>query len=154
MTIVNAVPEDFGELVSIYEREGLVDEVSLVGKDARKEFAEIGTKRIIWLAKDEGITVGSIQLVLDSEKKDLANGMNRAMIHHLRVSYSHHGKRIGSKLYKTAEQKAKELGVKTLTLEVEKSNTKAKEIYEHWGFVYVGEGEDPNEVVMEKRLHI
>jgi ribosomal protein S18 acetylase RimI-like enzyme len=145
-----AQKHEWDKLVDIYRREGLTNEVVLVSKDARQEFAEIGARRLIWFAQVNNRVEGSIQLVLDSDQKILANGSDRAMIHHLRVSQAFQNSGIGSLLNQTIEAEAINRKIKTLTLEVEKKNTKATAIYKHWGYSYLCDGKNPTEIIMKK----
>lgn len=144
--------DEFDKLVDIYRREGLTDEVDLVNKHAAENFKEIGSNRIIWFAEINGQVIGAIQLVLNSPHKDMANGSTIAMIHHLRVSRNHQGNKIGSKLLNTLEEEAKKRNYKMITLEIEKTNYTAKSIYEHWGYKYIKDGTNPQEIIMMKEL--
>ena len=150
--IRQARPAEWDKLVDIYRRENIKSELELVAKHAQKEFPEIGTKRLIWFAEEGSLVIGAIQLVLKSEQVDLANGQTTAMIHHLRIAQDYQTTGIGSLLNKTVEQEARLRGIKTLTLEVEKINHKAREIYKHWGYRYFRAGKDPAEIVMIKSL--
>ncbi len=153
LIIRKAKIEEWNELVDIYKREKLEDDVKKVRQEAPKEFQEIGEKRIIWLAEVDGLVVGAIQLVLSSSQKDLADGKKIAMVHHIRVAEDFQGKGIGSKLTKVLEKEAKKRNIHRLTLEVEKSNPKAQKIYKHWGYRCLREGKDPKEIVMFREIN-
>jgi ribosomal protein S18 acetylase RimI-like enzyme len=147
-----AKQNDWNQLVGIYKREGADDQVELVERDAKKEFLEIGTSRIIWFAEVDSEVVGAVQLVLNSTQQDLADNKEIAMVHHFRVSKNYQKKGIGKKLYEALEQEAKDRGIKKLTLEVDKDNPYAQDIYKNWGYEYLREGKDPIEIVMIKSL--
>jgi ribosomal protein S18 acetylase RimI-like enzyme len=147
-----ALANEWDKLIDIYRREGQKEELNLVSKHAKIEFPEIGTRRIIWFAEDNEVIVGSIQLILDSDQKNLANGTVRGMIHHIRVEKDFQNTGIGSSLNQILEAVARIRKLKELTLEVEKSNIKARQIYEHWGYNYLCDGKDATEIVMIKQL--
>ncbi len=147
-----AKQNEWDKLVGIYKREGLEEQAILVERDAKKEFAEIGMSRIIWFAELDSVVVGAVQLVLNSTQQDLADNKEVAMIHHFRVSSDHQKQGIGTKLYSYLEKEAKNRGIKKLTLEVDKDNPYAQNIYKKWGYEYLREGRDPVEIVMIKNL--
>lgn len=100
---------EWDKLVDIYRRKGQKEEIDLVTEHAQQEFPEIGTRRIIWFAEKNDTVIGAIQLLLDSFQKDLADGVYRGMIHHLRVSDPFQSSGIGSLLNRAVEDEAKRI---------------------------------------------
>ena len=138
------------ELINIYRNEGIdVNKDNLI-RNIKSNFQDIGKNRIIWFSEVDDKIVGSVQLVLDGSDKNMANGRDIAMIHHLRVAKEFENKGIASKLSRVLEATAKEKNIKRLTLEVEKGNKKAKEIYKHWGYKFLRKGKDFKEIVLYK----
>lgn len=152
MIIRKAKKGEWKKLVDIYKRESLKEDTTLVAKDSPTHFNEIGTNRVIWFALVDNQVVGSIQLALVNENTG-ANGKEIAMLHHLRVSKDKENQGIASRLNNVLEKEAKKRGFKLLVLEIEKTNSRAKQIYEHWGYKYLKEGNDPKEIVMIKKIY-
>lgn len=148
--IQQATASDWNKLFNIYERENLATEK--LKEHITFDFGRIGIDRFIWLVLFEGLTIGSIQLILDLTQKDLANGKEIAYLHHFRVARDFWGKGFGSKLYHFVEDYSKQKGIQILTLEVEKINLKAQEIYKRWGYEYLRESINPIEIAFVKKF--
>lgn len=148
--IRKAKPNEWEHVISIYREEGLDEDVNLVTQEVPKEFGEIAKNRVIYFAVSDKKVRGVIQLVF--QQGDLADGVTTAMIHHLRVSKDFQGQGIGSMLIKKAEDEAKARKYTQITLEVEKTNIHAKKIYEHLGYQFFKDGNDPKEIVMIKKI--
>ena len=116
-----ALSSERNKVIDIYKRENLYNEIALVARKAEKEFNEVNTNRVIWFAEVDGLVVGVIQLVFSHA--GLADGIESAILHHLRISKDFEGKGIGSQLIKTAEEESKKRNIKILYLEDEKSAT-------------------------------
>jgi ribosomal protein S18 acetylase RimI-like enzyme len=150
--IRNGRADEWQKLVGIYEREGLSEDVDLVSREALQYAHDIGADRLLWFAISDSVVVGTIQLILRSPQLDFADGTTTCLMHHLRVSKDFEGHGIGSRLIEKVEKEADKRGFARITLEVKKENEKAQQIYEHWGYRYLREGDDPREVVMIKYL--
>ncbi len=145
-----ALSSERNKVIDIYKRENLYNEIALVARKAEKEFNEVNTNRVIWFAEVDGLVVGVIQLVFSHA--GLADGIESAILHHLRISKDFEGKGIGSQLIKTAEEESKKRNIKILYLEVEKTNERAKLIYGRLGYKYSKEGTDPSEIILTKQI--
>lgn len=78
--------------------------------------------------------LGKIILFTDLEDKDLADGKNVCYFSNLWVHPKMRGQKIGSKLVRYVEKRAKEKGFEYLTLGVHSDNEKNLGIYKHMGF--------------------
>ncbi|MGH7246410.1 MAG: GNAT family N-acetyltransferase [Candidatus Levyibacteriota bacterium] len=152
VSIIEAEAIDWEPLFTIYKDEDLPVDLEKAMAHVQWDFAQIGKDRKIWYAVIEGMRIGSLQLVFDHQQKDLANGKDTAYLHHFRIAKMHQGKGIGSLLVKHAEHEAKKHGFTIMTLEVEKLNSKAQQIYEHLGYAYFRESSNLVEIAMKKAL--
>ena len=152
MIIRQADTDEWEKLAHLYTKEGFLEDAQLIRRDGPYEFSQIGNQRVIWFAEIENELVGAIQLVFTHPEHDLANGLDRALLHHLRVAYSHHGKGVGSQLFKELIKKAREKGIQWVTLEVDPRNKSAFQVYTHWGFTKLRDGKEKPQVIMAKQL--
>lgn len=148
----HALSEEWEKLIHLYSKEGYLEDASLVKRDGPFEFSQIGKERIIWFAEINNELVGAVQLVFIHPEKDLANGLDRALLHHLRVAYSHHGKGVASILFQELIKEAKKRGITSITLEVDPRNKSAHQVYSHWGFTYLRDGKETPQIIMIKQL--
>lgn len=148
----SAKADEWEKLVNLYLKEGYLEDVPLVKRDGPYEFSQIGKERMIWFAEIDNEIVGAAQLVFTHREKDLANGLDRALLHHLRVAYSHHGKGIASALFNELLLEAKRRNIKVITLEVDPRNKSAHQVYSHWGFSYLRDGKEIPQVIMLKQI--
>lgn len=152
ITVRQARVNEWEKLVKLYTKEGFLEDANLVKRDGPYEFSQIGNQRIIWFAEIGDEIVGAVQLVFTHPESDLANGSDRALLHHLRVAYSHHGKGVGSLLFKELVKKAQEKDIQSVTLEVDPRNKSAYQVYKHWGFTTLRDGKEKPQVIMIKQL--
>jgi GNAT superfamily N-acetyltransferase len=152
ITVRQAQVGEWEKLVNLYIKEGYLDDASLVKRDGPFEFSQIGKERTIWFAEVENEIVGAVQLVFSHPESDLANGLDKALLHHLRVAYSQHGKGVGSLLFKELIKKAHEKNIQSITLEVDPRNKSAYQVYKHWGFTKLRDGKEKPQVIMIKQL--
>lgn len=95
---------------------------------------------ITFVVVKENDPVGQGSLVLDANninfqcKELLCNGKNLAYISALRIEKAFEGQGHISKLIKTIESFAKEIGIKVLTIGVEAKETRNLAIYLHFGY--------------------
>lgn len=107
-------------------------------------------KSVLWVAEypDHGL-IGQAFVQLDSDRKELADGIARAYAYGFRVraAYQSHG--IGSKLLTEMEKDLNSRGFHILTLNVAKDNILARKFYGRHGFYIVahepGEWSYPDE---------
>lgn len=109
---------------------------STVSKSVKKPFVQMlndGRCRVFAIVVLNKI-LGRIILFTDLDDKDLADGKNVCYFSNLWVHPKMRGKKIGSKLVRYVENKARKNGFKFLTLGVHKDNEKNMSIYNHMGF--------------------
>jgi acetyltransferase len=94
--------------------------------------AESG-ERIVLVAYDESIIVGSVQLVLAMQP----NGQHRAEVQKLLVHSQHRRKGIGVQLMKVLEDTARDCGRRLLILDTEQGSV-AESLYEKVGYQRAG----------------
>ncbi|TQS37809.1 hypothetical protein Golomagni_01705 [Golovinomyces magnicellulatus] len=85
--------------------------------------------------------IGFAQLLRGSSNKEpcLRNVECPVEMHRLYVHPKYHGKSVGTKLIKKLEQTAKDEGFSVIWLSVWEDHPVARDIYERWGYVRVGE---------------
>jgi len=106
-----------------------------VKKEAEKDFCEVKIgRRVAFFAEIDGKTVGAVQLVLDCNHKDHADGKNLTEIHHVKVHNNYLRQKIGTQLVGTVERLAKEKGFKKTTLGVDEDNLVAQKFWEKLGY--------------------
>lgn len=152
ITVRQAEINEWEKLVSLYTKEGFLEDAILAKRDGPYEFSQIGKDRDIWFAEIENEIIGAVQLVFIHPETDLANGLDRALLHHLRVAYSQHGKGVGSLLFKELIKGAQMKNIQSITLEVDPRNKSAYQVYKHWGFTELRDGEEKPQVIMIKKL--
>jgi len=147
--------KDVNEILCLYP-EANATQKAKIKFDVLKDLNDAKSgNRIIYGAKLNGNTVGTIQLVFKMEKEFYADGVNKAHLHHARVLEKLRGKGVGSFLVKVAEDEARKRGFKKMTLGVEALNTKAIRLYERLGYKkFLSEkGDEGEEIIgMEKVL--
>jgi len=129
-----AKSDDARLLADLYKDEDQT-EYRRVEKEAESDFGEVKIgKRVAFFAEIDGKTVGSVQLVLDCNHKDHADGKNLAEIHHVKVHNNYLRQKIGTQLVDTVERLAKEKGFKKTTLGVDEDNPVAQKFWEKLGY--------------------
>jgi ribosomal protein S18 acetylase RimI-like enzyme len=100
--------------------------------------SEIG-EAILWVAEDpiQGI-VGQLFVHLKSERKELADGRNRAYIYGFRVRPVYRNQGIGTLLLDTSEQDLLQRGFRWTVLNVARDNPDARRLYERRGYRVIG----------------
>ncbi|WP_105532247.1 GNAT family N-acetyltransferase [Solimicrobium silvestre] len=96
--------------------------------------ADLGRGLVLWVAEQDGIVVGAIQLALCGR----ANGMHRADVQKLFVHSLSRGIGISSQLLYALEAFAKQQRRSLLVLDTE-AGSLAEKIYQHWNWQRVGE---------------
>ncbi|MCP4685684.1 MAG: GNAT family N-acetyltransferase [bacterium] len=121
-------------------------------KQLLKELGEVRTNRHFYVGLENGTVVAMIQLVLNNADNDpeLANGEDIAHTHNLQVRSELQGRGIGRRMMEFVEEKAREMGKKTLTLGVDDSNERAAGLYRKLGYRLFKE--EPGRVDSEKCL--
>lgn len=82
-----------------------------------------------WVCRVGGELVGYMVVMMAVDEAHLLN---------ISVDKRQHGRGFGARLLRHAMRVAKTLGARTLLLEVRPSNTRALELYRHFGFVRIG----------------
>ena len=91
-----------------------------------------GLRKTFFVFEDKNY-IGQGTLLLKSDDA-VMTGSGRAEIIKLEINPEWRGKGIATKIYKTIEQYAKQIGIDTLTIGVEPGEVKNMQIYFHWGF--------------------
>jgi ribosomal protein S18 acetylase RimI-like enzyme len=94
---------------------------------------------VLWVAENPSLgIIAQLFVQLDSHRRELANGHNRAYIYGFRVRSAYRNLGIGSQLLETAEKDLKNKGYQSVTLNVGKHNPNAKRLYERLGYRVIG----------------
>lgn len=109
-----------------------------------------------YVAVVEGEPIGEVTLDFYAEgygnpaaRPILADGKEKAYVTALRIRKEFEGKGYVSGLMRYMEDRAWEMGFKQLSIGVEASETRNREIYRHWGYVrFLMEEEDCGESVL------
>lgn len=93
-----------------------------------------------WVAVTlDGSMVGQVFLQLSSDRRELADGWNRAYLYSLRVRQAWQNLGIGSKLIEVVEEDLRKMGYTRVTLNVARNNQAAIRLYTRLGFQIVAE---------------
>jgi ribosomal protein S18 acetylase RimI-like enzyme len=113
-----------------------VDELRENRAVLEREFAELGDNRLLYIAWEDSLPVGVVQLLLRHADNDpqLADGVSVAHVHHLRVLYDRRRQGIGRRLMEFVENDARLMSYRQLTLGVDSWNTDALAFYRSLGY--------------------
>jgi GNAT superfamily N-acetyltransferase len=92
-------------------------------------FESLGATRMLWVAEDEGLVVGSVQLELCAKE----NGLHRAEVQKLFVLPSHRGRGIAKRLMDELESFARSQGRSLLVLDT-LAGSAAETVYQRLGW--------------------
>ena len=93
-----------------------------------------------WVAVSrEGRMIGQVFLQLSSDRRELADGWNRAYLYSLRVRQSWQNQGIGSRLMDVVEEDLHKMGYTRVTLNVARDNHGAIRLYSRLGYQIVAE---------------
>lgn len=100
---------------------------------------EKGTVKAWVAVTHDGRMIGQVFLQLSSDRKELADGWNKAYLYSLRVrqDWQNHG--IGSMLIDVLEKDLRKMGFSRVTLNVARNNQAAIRLYARLGFQIVAE---------------
>lgn len=94
---------------------------------------------VLWVAVDPDLgIVGQLFVHMRSERKELADGRNRAYIYGFRVRPAYRNQGIGSLLLDIAEHDLKQRGFRWTVLNVARDNPDARRLYERRGYRVIG----------------
>ena len=101
-----------------------------------RELDEIDDNRDIYIKLDNKKPIAMIQLIYKNADNDteLANGLDIAHIHDLEVRKELQGLGIGREMVRFIEEVARKQKIKTLTLGVDSTNSRAIKLYESMGY--------------------
>jgi ribosomal protein S18 acetylase RimI-like enzyme len=135
--------EFFMEVLSSYSPG--IDELRENSAVLEREFAELGDNRLLYIAWEDSMPVGVVQLLLRHADNDpqLADGNNVAHVHHLRVLHQRRRQGIGGKLMRHIESEARLMGYRQLTLGVDSWNPDALAFYRSLGYEVMKEEAGP-----------
>lgn len=100
---------------------------------------EKGTVKAWVAVSQEGQMIGQVFLQLSSDRRELADGWNRAYLYSLRVRQSWQNQGIGSKLIDVLENELRKMGFGRVTLNVARANQGAIRLYSRLEFQIVAE---------------
>jgi ribosomal protein S18 acetylase RimI-like enzyme len=90
--------------------------------------------RILLVAESEGILIGQIFIHLNAVNLGTNLSEPTAYLYSFRVREAYRGQGVGSKLLSHAEHTLRELGFRVAVIAVSKSNDRALDLYQKWGF--------------------
>ncbi len=93
-------------------------------------------RRLICVAEVDGRTVGSVQVLWDSDDPELADGRDLAHLSDLVVAAPFRRRGIARQLAEHVEAIARAHGYRVMTLDVDQSAPGTQQLYERWGYVY------------------
>lgn len=101
--------------------------------------AEMG-RSVLWVVEIRRIgVVGQLFVQLQSGRKELADGKERAYIYGFRIQPEYREKGIGTRMMKVAEQDIYSRGFSKITLNVSRDNPDARRLYERLGYRIVAD---------------
>ncbi|MBN1211548.1 MAG: GNAT family N-acetyltransferase [candidate division Zixibacteria bacterium] len=111
-------------------------EMESTEKQLNKELSEAGGNRHLYVGYKNDICVAMIQLILKNADNDpdLADSKKIAHVHNLQVRQDLQGNGIGRTMMDFIEDKAREMGIKVLTLGVDDVNKRAIKMYKNRGY--------------------
>ncbi len=127
--------EVFG-IASLYPTKTQDQRAEMIRKNLAPELlAHEQGQRTILLAKAGDAIVGTVQVVWENvDEEPTLQAPQAAVIYHLRTHPDHQGKGIGKQLIDAAEQLVMTRGKTRVTLGVEPENTRARRLYQKWGY--------------------
>ncbi|HSO26727.1 MAG TPA: GNAT family N-acetyltransferase, partial [Anaerolineales bacterium] len=92
-------------------------------------------KALMWIAElpDPGL-IGQLFVQLNSGRRDLADGAQRAYIYGFRIKPAYRGCGLGSRMLRIAEADLAQRGFNLITLNVARDNPDARRLYEQRGY--------------------
>ena len=102
----------------------------------RRECAEIGSNRVVYLGTMEDQAIAIAQLLLNEADNDaaLADGRSTAHVHGLWVRRDHQGRGLAKQMMRHMEKEAMARGFHTLTIGVDNHNSRALRLYKALGY--------------------
>ncbi len=98
---------------------------------------QLAGQSVLWIALLDGRAVGQVFIQLDSERLDLADGLERAYLYSFRVRPEFRGQQLGTLIHRTVENDLRLRGYQYITLNVGKKNIRAQALYRRLGYRYV-----------------
>jgi ribosomal protein S18 acetylase RimI-like enzyme len=93
-----------------------------------------------WVAVSQtGEMIGQVFLQLSSDRRELADGWNRAYLYSLRVRQTWQNRGVGSRLLDVLEADLRKMGYSRVTLNVARNNQGAIRLYSRLGFQIVAD---------------
>jgi ribosomal protein S18 acetylase RimI-like enzyme len=90
---------------------------------------------ILWVADLPGASViGQVFVQMNSSRKELADGIERAYLYGFRIKSTYRGKGIGSYMLSVVEDDLIRRGFRIAVLNVSRNNAEARQLYEHRGY--------------------
>jgi ribosomal protein S18 acetylase RimI-like enzyme len=109
-----------------------------------RAFAEMQIgRRMIYVAVQDGRPVGTVQLLLVSSDRELADGRHVAHLSDLAVLPALQRRGLGRRLVAHVEAVAAARGYSTLTLDVDESQPDTQRLYERWGYIFFRQSISP-----------
>ncbi len=100
--------------------------------------AQMG-EAVLWVAdlKNTGL-IGQVFVHLNSQRQELADGIDRAYIYGFRVRAGYRNRGVGTQLLLAAEDDLKQRGFRWVSLNVGQDNPAARRLYERNGYYVIG----------------
>lgn len=90
---------------------------------------------LLWVVEVSGVgLIGQLFVQVSSGRRELADGKTRAYIYGFRIMPQYRGFGVGSRLMSLVEQDLYRRGFRTISLNVNRDNPKAKRLYERLGY--------------------
>lgn len=147
-TIVNSTESEIAESIIIrpllktdlpaLEWDGEYLHFRNVFADVFKKVEKGSVKAWVAVSHDDRM-IGQVFLQLSSDRKELADGWNRAYLYSLRVRQAWQNLGIGSKLIEVLEADLRKMGYSRVTLNVARNNQAAIRLYARIGYQIVAE---------------
>jgi len=91
-------------------------------------------RSVVYIVELDGQPLASGVLVLQSDDRDLADGRRHALISNLIVDARHQGHGLGTRLLEFLEAEACRRGFDTVTIGVDQTNVRARNLYQRHGY--------------------
>jgi ribosomal protein S18 acetylase RimI-like enzyme len=89
---------------------------------------------LMWLASLDGFVIGQLFVQMACERKELADGWQRAYIYSFRIRPSYQNYGLGTRLLTFVEQDLQKRKFRYAVLNVSKTNIRARALYERLGY--------------------
>ncbi|HOU43524.1 MAG TPA: GNAT family N-acetyltransferase [Anaerolineaceae bacterium] len=92
---------------------------------------------VLWIAVLDCWAAGQVFIQYDSDRKELADGVERAYLYSFRVRPELRGQSLGTRIHQVVEEDLLQRGYRYITLNVAKENLRAQALYRRLGYRYI-----------------